>query len=353
VEVTVDDGKGGVRITINGDSSVVRTDRVRPRIRVGSGSDDDVVAMGHDVTIKPDEIVHGDAVSIMGDVQILGRVEGDAVSIGGQVDLGPGAVVDGDAVSVWGSGIQLAPGSVVAGEAVVLGGRIEEAPGARVGQRVQIGFLPAFKARQPFFLRSGWITFLLHVIVIGLIGWALAKVFGRRWIAAVATLRARAGESLLAGLGAGILYVIAGLPLLVVVALVLVAVVVGIPLVPVVLLLILLLPLPGYCATAMLLGESVRGRTAETAGPPGEPDRGTSFLVGHLLLSVPWLLAVLLRSAMGAWFSLAGVFLLITWGIITLAVAFGWGAFLLSRLGTRMPVARGVPQPGPAAPPAP
>lgn len=342
IEVTVDGDR--INVSIGGDSVAIGADSITSRVRVGrtyrshrDGDGDDVVAMGHDVVVKADEVVRGDAVSIGGSVRVDGRVEGDAVSIGGGIQLGPEAEVVGDAVSIWGKGIDLGPGSVVTGEAVVLGGRIEESEGARVGQRTQIGFIPAVNCKQSCFTAGAWIIFLLHLIVIGLLGWALVKICARRWGAALANLRARAGESLLAGLGAGILYGIVGLPLLLVLTIVLVAIVVGIPLVPLLLLLMLIVPLPGYVATGLVLGASVRGgglsRTSQS-----EPTRWTGdFMIGHLLLSAPWFLAALLRSAIGAWFSFAGIILLVAWGVMVLAVAFGWGAILLSRFGKRYP----------------
>jgi hypothetical protein len=359
IEVTVDGDR--VNVSIGGDSIALGADSVTSHVRIGrtyrthrGGSGDDVVAMGHDVVVKADEVVHGDAVSIGGSVRVDGRVEGDAVSIGGGIALGPDAEVAGDAVSIWGKGIDLGPGSVVTGEAVVLGGRIEESEGARVGQRTQIGFMPALNCKQSCFAAGAWILFLLHVIVIGLLGWALVKIFARRWGAALANLRARAGESLLAGLGAGILYGIVGMPLLLVLTIVLVAVVVGIPLVPLLLLLMLIVPLPGYVATALVLGQSVRGGSL-TREPVADASRWTGdFLIGHLLFSAPWFLAVLLRSAIGAWFSFAGILLLVAWGVVVLAVAFGWGAILLSRFGKRYPAGHpNAPVSVPAPPPVP
>jgi len=358
IEVTVDGDR--VNLSIGGDSIALGEDSTRGgpnlrriyRHRVG-GRDGDVVSIGHDVVVRADEVVHGGAVSIGGSVRVDGRVEGDAVSIGGGIQLGPDAAVQGDAVSIWGRGIELGPGSVITGEAVTLGGRIEESPGSRVGQRTQIGFMPAFHGGKPFFLVGAWILFLVHLVFVGLVGWAIVKIFARRWSAAVANLRARAGESLLAGIGAGILYGIAGVPLLLVIMLVMVAIVVGIPLVPLILLLMLICPIPGYATTAILLGQSVRGGTP-SLDPLLSPNRhGGEYLIGHLLLSAPAFLAVLLRSAIGSWMGFAGIFLLVAWGALSLASAFGWGALLLSRLGKRYPHGMpGAPVP-PAVPPAP
>ena len=364
VEISIDGDSKGVRVSIEGDSGVVVAGPDSIHLRGGfrvdgpgrrayrrvAGSGKDLVSVGHDVVVKTDEVVQGDCVSILGSVCIDGKVMGDAVAVGGKVTLGPGAIVQGDAVSVWGDGIELGPNSVVAGQAVAVGGPLEEDPTAHVGERVQVGFMPAFGHRGLGILGKGWITFLLHLIVVGLLGWILVKLGRPRWDATIATLRARGWESLLAGVGAGILYGIAVVPLLLVIALILVAIVVGIPLVPMVLLLILILPIPGYAAIAILLGQSVRGESSAVTDPPGARSYSGAFLLGHVLLCSPYFLAAVLRSALGAWFSLAGVFLLVAWGVNTLAIAFGWGALLLSRMGRRYPQRSVTPAPQPAVP---
>ncbi len=329
-------GRGdSLEISVGGDTTTTHSRRIGGSTGCSA---DDMVAFGQDIHVAAGQVVQGDVVSFMGSVTVDGMVQGSVVALGGEVHLGPHAMVQGDAVSIGGPGITVSDGSVIQGEAVALGGRIREAPQARIGERVQIKFIPAFDSRPPFFLRSGWVTLFSHLIFIGLVGWAVVKLFAGRWITSLSTLRARPWESMLAGFGAGILYGIVGVPLLVVIALILVALVVGIPLVPLVLLLLLVFPVPGYAVTAGLVGAAVRGHRAsgENTGAAAEGIT-QKYLLGHLVLTIPWFLAVLMRVFFGAWFGLPGVFLLLGWGVLVLAIAFGWGALLLSRLGRRPP----------------
>lgn len=277
----------------------------------------DRVAVGSKVEVAEGEVVNGDAVSIMGDVYVDGLVTGDAVSVGGNVHVGPRGIVRGEAVSV--------------------GGSLYQADGAQVGDHVEVSFLPRLGRTPRFLLGAGWVIFLGHLLFIGLIGWIITKLVPRRWLAALATLKARAGGSLLSGIGVGIVYWILVVPLLLVMALILVVTVLGIPLVPVLLLLLLLLPVPGYAATCVALGAYVRKEGELTKQGTESEWLGNAYLVGHALFSLPWLLAVIFRSLIGSWFGFAGIVVLLAWGLIILAVAFGWGALLLSRLGTRSP----------------
>ncbi|MCP4249009.1 MAG: hypothetical protein GY778_18350, partial [bacterium] len=143
-----------------------------------------------------------------------------------------------------------------------------------------------------------------------------------------------------------IVYSIVILPLIGVLAVVLAAIVVGIPLIPVLGLMVLVFPIPGYLATGALLGGSMMGRSATlNVAEGGLPDAGTShqppglgraFLLGHILISSPVFVGLLLALAgAGSWGS--NLFFLLALAVINLSIAFGWGAFLLSRFGRRAP----------------
>jgi hypothetical protein len=62
----------------------------------------DKVLMGDDLVIEKGEVVSGDAVSMGGDITVLGKVMGSVVSVGGNVTLEDSAYVGKDAVSVGG-----------------------------------------------------------------------------------------------------------------------------------------------------------------------------------------------------------------------------------------------------------
>ncbi|MBM3318188.1 MAG: hypothetical protein FJY75_10110, partial [Candidatus Eisenbacteria bacterium] len=350
VDLTVGRGEGGLSIRIGSDSLAAgESDSGRAGevyesrvLRPGRHTSSDKVVFGQDLHIEADRVVSGDAVAIFGSVRVDGVVNGDVVSIGGGVTLADGAIVHGDCVAIGGGSIRTGAGSRIHGEAVTVGGRIIEEDGAHIADRVQMNFVPSFVGRPKLFIRAGWWVLFAHVLFVGILGFLMARLSGRRWSAASLTLRARPLESLLAGLGAGIVYGILGLPLLVVIMIALVAIVVGIPLVPLVVFLILFFPVPGYLVTGALLGGAARRRGA-ASGESAPADVGRDYFLGHLLLSSPWLLAVILRSLLGAWFGVAGLVLLFAWTVLWLAVAFGWGAFLLSRFGKRLPAASAEP----------
>ena len=70
---------------------------------------------------------------------------------------------------------------------------------------------------------------------------------------------------------------------------------------PVVLLAAFLLPVPGYAVTCALLGGVIQGASeqAQRGGPTGWVSG--AYLLGHLLLSSPWLIAALLWSITRGW----------------------------------------------------
>lgn len=137
VDVTIDDDgiqtKNDSGVTIDGKFGETR---VRGKIEISEDGDtiivhksgpfriesstSDVVRMGSDITVGPEEVVQGDVVSIGGNVDVQGQVMGDAVAIGGMLHLAPTARVNGDAVSVGGS-VEKDAGAEVNGETVSIG----------------------------------------------------------------------------------------------------------------------------------------------------------------------------------------------------------------------------------------
>ncbi len=320
--------------------AVERDSEWRERVRTGRRTDE-MVSFGQDVVVDRDQVVGGDVVSMGGSAKIDGVVLGSVVALGGEVHLSESAIVEGDAVSIGGGGVEAQPGSVVTGQAVAIGGRILDEAGSRIGDRVELTFIPSFGRKGLMGFRGWMVTLILcmHVIFIGLIGYLLTRLAARRWAAGMATLKARPWESLLAGIGVGILFSIIGIPLLAVIMVALIAIVVGIPLVPLVAFVLLILPVPGYLITCLVLGRAVRPSLDGQAS--SAKDLGWAFLLGHLLLSIPWLLLILLSGIT----PMFGILLLTGWAVIGLAVAFGWGAFLLSRFGSRLPVSGAAPIP--------
>ncbi len=381
VTVGVDADEGGARIVIHGDdgdSTSIRFDArfdrgrdARPGDEPPAGGDEDRlphasstsrtderISFGSDILIPREMSVAGDVVAILGSIKVHGVVRGQVVSIGGNIELGPEAQVGGEAVSIGGN-IKLESGAIVRGEVVAIGGRIREEEGALIGERIELNIIPTFGLGGGFagislFLYLGQ---LLFVAIAALI---MLQISVRRWETSSLTLKVRGWESLLAGVGGGIVYLILLLPLLTVAMVALAAIVIGIPLIPVVALLLLIFPIPGYLIAGLLLGLTVMGRHPELEGapaahaqvPPSRPmsGLGRAFLLGHLLLSLPGLVGIILGLA-GTSGVVTILFMAIGWAVMFLAIALGWGAFLLSRFGRRPP-SDGLPGTSPAPHPA-
>ncbi len=366
VKVTIEGGESGIRIYVHEgsrtqqfeiisrddsgdweDDEEAATDRRLPgRWQEPMSDADDRVAIGSDVVVSAGQVVPGDVVCIFGSATIRGIVQGDVVTIGGHIQVEPQGAIMGTAVAIGGGNIRVDSGGVVQGEAVTVGGRVRQGHNAVIGERVEISFIPSFGPSLGF-AGIGWLSFLAHLIFVGFIGWILLRLSLSRTGISVATLKSRGWESLLAGVGGGIVYTIVIVPLLLVLAIVLVAIVVGIPLVPVLVLLLLILPIPGYLVTAALLGLTVMGGPApvpaldtEPGAAPAYPTRnlGKSFFLGHLLLSLPGLVG-LIMAILGIGSLASRVFMLLSFVVINLAISLGWGAFLLSRFGRRPPCA--------------
>ncbi len=327
------------------DDEEAAADRRRPdRWREPMPDADDHVSFGNDVVVSAGQVVPGDVVCIFGSATIRGIVHGDVVTIGGHIHVEPHGAIMGEAAAIGGGDIRVDSGGVIHGEAVTVGGRVRQGHSAVIGKRVEISFIPSFGPSLGF-AGIGWLSFLAHLIFVGFAGWILLRLSLSRTGISVATLKSRGWESLLAGVGGGIVYTIVIVPLLLVLAIVLVAIVVGIPLVPVLVLLLLIFPIPGYLVTAALLGLTVMGGPAQVPGPDTEPgaapayptrNLGKSFFLGHLLLSLPGLVG-LIMAILGIGSLAARVFMLLSLVVINLAISLGWGAFLLSRFGRRTP----------------
>ncbi len=306
---------------------------------------DDIIAFGRDIYVDEDEYIDGNVICILGSAYINGTVDGEVVAIGGNVNLHPGAIVYGQAVSVGGGNVVVPDRAVIHGEAVTIGGRIQDEIGAVIGDRMEITFLPSFSADYGL-AGFGWIIFFAHLLCVGFTCLIIMKIQKERWGVAVMTLRDRGWESLLAGVGGGIIYSIILMPLMLVLAFALVAIVVGIPLIPVIVLLLLLFPIPGYMIASILLGYTVIGLPIEQKSGEEDPSRqyihfkcdsmSKAFWLGHVLVSIPSL-AGLMLIAFGLPFQVPFVFWILGGTVINLVLTLGWGSFLLSRFGKRPP----------------
>jgi hypothetical protein len=282
-----------------------------------------VFRLGRDVTVRADERIDGDVISVGGTVNVDGEVRGNAVAIGGNLVLGPQASVR---------------------DAVVIGGRLTQAPTARVGgELVEIGpeSLPLGELSRhvPGIWWSWWLgsafAFLSTIVRVGILCLlaALVLLLARDQVERV-SVRA-ASEPLKSG-AIGILAQLLFLPVLIITIIILVVTIVGIPLLvllPFAILGLGLVALVGFTAVAYHLGRLLAARLTWI----GQGPYAATF-AGILLLLSPVLIARLIGLAGAPLFPMT--FGLGTVGLLLeyLAWTVGFGAVALARF-SRPPMA--------------
>ena len=268
----------------------------------------DIVKTGRDIVVEEGEKVDGDVVAVGGDVTIKGTVTGDVVAVGGDVFVASTGVVEGNAVSV--------------------GGEVKKEPGARVkGTRAVVNFFPknfftfppfpgAFQGLA-FFVRIIKILFLLFlgIVVISIVPKNVAKVKEK--------IRQDFLKSALVGFAGEILI----LPIIIL----LIVTIIGIPVAFLVLpLLILAALILGYTGISYFIGEKLREGTSL------KPDTPIMTLVIGILAVESVLLLARVVGLFGHIFSpLSWILTFIGWMILYVVVTVGFGASILTRLGTR------------------
>lgn len=109
--------------------------------------EDEIVKLGEDLTIFPEDTIAGDAVVIGGNLSVHGFVEGDAVCIGGNL-LISGTVL-GDA-TVIGGNANVESTAIIEGDLVSVGGRVSREKGSTVKGEVTSISLPILRSVLPF-----------------------------------------------------------------------------------------------------------------------------------------------------------------------------------------------------------
>jgi hypothetical protein len=218
-------------------------------------SNGDRVRIFGDVTVRQGEEVTGQAVAVFGSVHVDGQVGDQVVAVLGSVDLGDNAVVRGDVVSVGGR-VRQAPGARI-------GGGVTEISLADAGTRARIapfmgglGALSLFDGFSAFPRLIGTTFRLLLLLLFASLALVVARSSVERSAQRVSDNPVKAT---LVGLAAEILFI----PLFVLTCIVLAITIVGIPLLilmPFVVLFVILLALVGFTGAAMAIGQWARRR---------------------------------------------------------------------------------------------
>jgi hypothetical protein len=281
--------------------------RVSPRVYTGEG----VFRMGSDIVVEEHESIDGDVVALGASVEVKGTVSGDAVAIGGDVEVYPTGMVEGSAVSIGGSVIRR-------------GGAIIE------GEKVSVGLFRGQPFKFPFTIQpmvhvSAWSFFarvfkILFLIFLGIVVISIAP----RHVNKVATrIRQDLLKSALVGFVAEILVI----PIFILLIITIIGIPVALLIEPLLILAALIL---GYTGTCLFVGEKVREHTSL------KPDtRIMTVVIGILAVELVSLVARVVGLFGGIFFPLTWIIAAIGWLIGYVVITVGFGASILTRLGTR------------------
>jgi hypothetical protein len=263
-----------------------------------NGEGGNITQIGEDVVVNAGEVLNGDAVAIMGDVIINGRISGDAVAVMGDVIVS--GTVEGDATAVGGRVIVEENGRVLGKiNQVGMAGGIGEV----LRNLGKYGFYwnPKMLGRT-YFPRTTIFNFLRFLGILAL-GALTIALFPNNVKTAANTVDRDAFGKLIKGLGLMLL-----IP---VVVLLLVLTLIGIPLIPAVFLLAAIAGFFGYVAISVFMGRRLNEHVRIAS------NLFTEYLLGALVLGLVQLMPFL------GWIVSLAVF------ILSLGITFD------SRFGTR------------------
>jgi hypothetical protein len=296
-------------------SPVVRPPRVKVSPRVWATSEG-IVKFGSDIVVHEDEQIDGDVVALGGTIEVRGAVTGNVVAIGGDVDVFSTGDIEGDAVSVGGQVIKRG-GAVVRGENVSVGffgGPSFKLPFGRphFPMFTHIGF-PAWA----FILRIFKILFFifLGIVVIAILPKHVDKI------------KEKVKHDLLKAGLVGLLAEILVIPIFILLIITIIGIPVALLIQP---LLILAAVILGYIGTCLFVGEKLQEHTSL------RPDTRIMMLVmGILAVELVPLVARTVGVFGGVFSPFALIISIVGWIIGYVVITIGFGAAILTRLGTR------------------
>jgi hypothetical protein len=269
----------------------------------------DLVKTGRDIVVEEDEEVDGDIVAVGGDITVKGSVTGDVVAVGGDILVASTGVIEGDAASIGGK-IKKETGAIIRGK------RFRTfLPFQKISLTVP-SFFGAFHGLALVARIIKIMLFLfLGIVVISIVPKNVAKVKDR--------IQQDFLKSALVGLAGEILI----LPIFVLLIVTIIGIPVAVLVEPLLILAALIL---GYTGISYFIGEKLRESTNL------KPESPMMTLVIGILAVESVLLLARVVGIFGHFLTpLSWILTFIGWMIWYVVITVGFGASILTRLGTR------------------
>ena len=282
----------------------------------------DIVKMGRDIVVEEYEEVDGNVVAIGGDVTVKGTVCKNVIALGGGIFVASTGVVEGDAVSV--------------------GGEVEKETGAVIrGERMEISsfpkkiFKPFPSAGSPFihmfrfppfiggFSGLALFTRIIKIMLFLFLGIIVISIVPKNVTKVKNKIKQDFLKSGLVGFAAEILI----LPIFILLIVTIIGIPVALLVEPLLILVALIL---GYTGVSYFIGEKLREGTSVKPETPM-----MTLVIGILAVECVLLLARVVGVFGHFIFPFSWILTFIGWMIWYVAVTVGFGACILSRLGTR------------------
>jgi hypothetical protein len=278
-----------------------------PKIHLES-SNADIVRFGRDIVVEEDETVDGSAVAIFGNVEVKGTVNQDAVAVWGSVKVASTGVIEGDVVSVGGD-VQKDTGATIRGKKTMVS----------FGPKRLVGFPPFIGGFSGF----AFIARIIKIIFFLFLGIVVISIAPRN----VSKVKEKISRDFFKCVLAGFIAEILILP----VFLLLIITIIGIPVAILVEpLLIVVSFFLGYTGVSYFVGEKLKSRTSLKPETPV-----MTLILGVLAIEAILLFARIVGILGHFLLPISLVFTLLGWAIWYVAVTVGFGAAVLTRLGTR------------------
>ena len=238
----------------------------------------DIIKVNKDIEISKDMSID-DVVAIGGNITVYGKVQNNVIAVGGSVILKPNSYV-GDQV-------------------VVVGGELAKDPSAEIGGKITQVYLPNFVPSLATVLKGGWIALWATISLLALLGFLglaiLLVALIPEHIGSVVSILERSFTKMLLW---GALWTI----LIVPVAVVLAISIVGIVLIPLEVLFVALALIVGYIGAAIFIGKNIFLSFKKQAHPFIGAILGilVLFLVGFLPIIGPVVKIIFLIAGFGA-----------------------------------------------------
>jgi hypothetical protein len=281
----------------------------------------DIVKTGRDIVVEEYEEVCGDVVVIGGDVTVKGTVCENVIAVGGNVLVKSTGIIEGDAVGIGGD-VETEPGAIIRGERV---GVSFCRPIPQV--RHLLGFPTTTVIRfPPFFGGFGGLALFVRIIKIMLflfLGIIVISIVPKNVTKVKDKIRQDFLKSALVGFVAQILI----LPIFILLIVTIIGIPVALLVEPLLILVALIL---GYTGVSYFIGEKLREGTSLKPETPM-----MTLVIGILAVECVLLLARVVGIFGHFILPFSWILTFIGWVIWYVAVTVGFGACILTRLGTR------------------